>query len=115
MKLKIGIIGCGMITKVRHAPEYAENGNCILAAFYDQDRKRAEAFAEEYHAVCCGTAEELLAMDLDAVSVCVANAYHADITIRALNAGKHVLWEKPMAVTLEQCVRMVDAEYMVFR
>ena len=109
MKLKIGIIGCGMITRVRHAPEYTENGNCIIAAFYDKDKERAEALAEEYHAVCCDTVEELLNMDLDAVSVCVANAYHADITIRALNAGKHVLCEKPMAVTLKQCEDMVEA------
>ncbi len=109
MKLKVGIIGCGMITKVRHAPEYAENPNCEIAAFYDHDRKRSEALASQYGAVCCESADELLAMDLDLVSVCVANAMHAEYTIRALNAGKHVLCEKPMAVTLEQCEAMEEA------
>ena len=57
MKLKVGIIGCGMITKVRHAPEYAENPNCEIAAFYDHDRKRSEALASQYGAVCCESAD----------------------------------------------------------
>ena len=109
MKLRVGIIGCGMITKVRHAPEYAENGNCEIVAFYDKDETRAKALAEEYGAECCTSVDELLALDLDAVSVCVANAQHAEITIRALDAGKHVLCEKPMAVTLDECIAMVEA------
>lgn len=108
-KLRVGIIGCGMITKVRHAPEYTENGNCEIVAFYDKDEKRAEAMVREYGGTCCKSVDELLAMDLDAVSVCVANVMHAEITIKALNAGKHVLCEKPMAVTLEQCEAMVEA------
>lgn len=109
MKLRVGIIGCGMITKVRHAPEYAENGNCEIVAFYDKDETRAKALAEEYGAECCTSVDELLALDIDAVSVCVANAQHAEITIRALEAGKHVLCEKPMAVTLDECIAMVEA------
>lgn len=109
MKLRIGIIGCGMVTKVRHAPEYHENPNCELAAFYDTDIERAKALQEKYGGVVCTGVDELLALDLDAVSVCVANAAHADVTVRALDAGKHVLCEKPMAVTLEQCEAMVEA------
>ncbi|MBQ9065189.1 MAG: Gfo/Idh/MocA family oxidoreductase [Blautia sp.] len=109
MKLRIGIIGCGMITKNRHAPEYAENPSCELVAFYDRDRQRAEALAKQYGAAVCDTVEELLALDLDAVSVCTANAFHADISVKALNAGKHVLCEKPMAMTLEECLQMTEA------
>lgn len=109
MKLRVGIIGCGMITKVRHAPEYMENENCEIAAFYDKDPARAEAMAAQYGGKCCASVEELLAQDIDAVSVCVANAMHAEISIQALDAGKHVLCEKPMAVTLEQCEAMAEA------
>lgn len=109
MKLRVGIIGCGMITKVRHAPEYAENPNCEIVAFYDKDETRVRALAEQYGAVACGSVEELLSMDIDVVSVCVTNAMHAEITIQALDAGKHVLCEKPMAVTLKQCEDMVAA------
>ena len=107
--LKIGIIGCGKITEVRHAPEYAENPNCQLAAFFDVVPERAKALAEQYGGVAYDSIEALLASDVDAVSVCVANAYHAQTSIQALKAGKHVLCEKPMATTPEDCEAMVAA------
>ena len=107
--LKIGIIGCGKITEVRHAPEYAENPNCQLVAFFDVVPERAKALAEQYGGVAYDSIEALLAADLDAVSVCVANAYHAQTSIQALKAGKHVLCEKPMATPPEDCEAMVAA------
>ncbi len=107
--LKIGIIGCGKITEVRHAPEYAENPNCQLVAFFDVVPERAKALAEQYGGVAYDSIEALLAADVDAVSVCVANAYHAQASIQALKAGKHVLCEKPMATTPEDCEAMVAA------
>ena len=107
--LKIGIIGCGKITEVRHAPEYAENPNCQLAAFFDVVPERAKALAEQYGGTAYDSIEALLASDVDAVSVCVANAYHAQASIQALKAGKHVLCEKPMATTSEDCEAMVAA------
>lgn len=107
--LKIGIIGCGKITEVRHAPEYAENPNCQLAAFFDVVPERAKALAEQYGGTAYDSIEALLASDVDAVSVCVANAYHAQTSIQALKAGKHVLCEKPMATTPEDCEAMVAA------
>lgn len=57
----------------------------------------------------CGYDGMLADDDIDAVSVCAANSVHAEITIAALNAGKHVLCEKPMATTLEDCEAMVEA------
>lgn len=107
--LKIGIIGCGKITEVRHAPEYAENPNCQLVAFFDVVPERAKALAEQYGGTAYDSIEALLASDVDAVSVCVANAYHAQASIQALKAGKHVLCEKPMATTPEDCEAMVAA------
>lgn len=107
--LKVGIIGCGKITEVRHAPEYAENPNCELVAFFDVVPEKAEAMAKQYGAKAYSSIEELLASDVDAVSVCVANAYHAQTAIQALKAGKHVLCEKPMATTPEDCEAMVQA------
>lgn len=107
---KIGIIGCGKITEVRHAPEYAENPNCELVAFFDLNPARAQLMADTYGGQVCASIEQLLAMDLDAVSVCVANANHAQVSIQALEAGKHVLCEKPMAVTAQECEAMLEAE-----
>lgn len=107
--LRIGIIGCGKITQVRHAPEYAENGNCEIAAFYDAMPERAQALAKEYGGKACATMEELLDCGLDAVSVCSANTAHAEAAIAALERGAHVLCEKPMATTLADCEAMAAA------
>ncbi|MBQ3192202.1 MAG: Gfo/Idh/MocA family oxidoreductase [Oscillospiraceae bacterium] len=105
--IKIGIIGCGKITEVRHAPEYFENPNCEITAFFDVVPEKAEALAKLYGGKVYASVEELLASDVDAVSVCVANRFHAEISIQALKAGKHVLCEKPMATTPEDCEAMV--------
>lgn len=107
--LKIGIIGCGKITEVRHAPEYHENPNCTLTGFYDVVPERAKAMADEYGATAYASIEELLNSGVDAVSVCTANTNHAQAAIQALKAGKHVLCEKPMATTPEDCEAMVQA------
>ena len=106
----IGIIGCGKIAQVRHIPEYAEHKDAKLLGFYDINQERAAALAKQYGGTAYATVEELLANpDIDAVSVCAANFAHAELTIAALNAGKHVLCEKPMAITLAECEAMVEA------
>ncbi len=107
--LKIGIIGCGKITQVRHAPEYAENPDCQLTAFYDFLPERAAAMAEQYGGKAYESVDALLESGVDAVSVCVANADHAAVTLQALAKGKHVLCEKPMATTLADCEAMAKA------
>ena len=106
----IGIIGCGKIAQVRHIPEYAENKDAQLLGFYDINKARAAALAEQYGGTAYETVEDLLAnRDIAAVSICAANFAHAELTIAALNAGKHVLCEKPMAITLAECEAMVEA------
>jgi len=106
--LKIGILGCGKIAQVRHIPEYAANPDCELVGFYNPTKSRAEDMAARYGGKAYDSAEELLADPaIDAVSVCAANYAHAELTIKALKAGKHVLCEKPMAVTLTDCEEMV--------
>ncbi len=107
--IRVGIIGCGKISELRHAPEYSENDGCTIAAYYDFDKTRAEALASRHGGVVCDSIDDLLATDIDAVSVCVANTAHAETAIQALDAGKHVLCEKPMAVTLAECEAMIDA------
>lgn len=108
--LKVGMIGCGKITEVRHAPEYAENPNCEIVAYYDVFKENAQKLADLYGGKVYDTVEELLASDVEAVSVCVPNRFHDVVSIQALNAGKHVLCEKPMAITLEGCINMVKAQ-----
>ena len=108
--LKIGVIGCGKIAQVRHIPEYADNSAAELTAFYNPTVSRAEDMAKKYGGRVYESVDELLADDsIDAVSVCSANYSHAEIAIKALRAGKHVLCEKPMATTLADCEKMVAA------
>lgn len=107
--MRVGIIGCGKIAQIRHIPEYADNADAELAGYFDLNQERAKELAETYGGKAYTTADELLAdPKIDAVSVCVANNAHAEMTIKALKAGKHVLCEKPMAVTLEECIEMVN-------
>ena len=104
----IGIIGCGKIAQVRHIPEYAEHPDAQLIGFYDVNLERARDLAAKHGATAYDTVEALLADDrIHAVSICAANFAHAELTIAALRAGKHVLCEKPMAITLEECEAMV--------
>lgn len=106
----IGIIGCGKIAQVRHIPEYTDNKNATIAAYYDLNTQRAQELANQYGGKVYPSYEQILAdPEIDAVSVCTANSSHAQITIEALRAGKHVLCEKPMATTLEDCEEMVQA------
>ena len=110
MAIKVGIIGCGKIAQVRHIPEYAANPHAEVYGFYDINVARAEELAKKYGGKAFATYEELLAdPEIEAVSVCAANHAHAEISIAALKAGKHVLCEKPMAVTLAECEAMVAA------
>jgi len=108
--IRIGIIGCGKIAQVRHIPEYAENPDCELYGFFSPNRKRAEEQAAKHGGKVFDSAEELLRDPaIDAVSICAANYAHAELSIQALEAGKHVLCEKPMATNLADCEAMVAA------
>lgn len=108
--LNIGVIGCGKIAQVRHIPEYRNHPACKLVGFFDRNKGRVEAIANLNGGVVYSTYQELLADEkIDAVSICVANQMHAEMTIAALRAGKHVLCEKPMATTLSDCMAMVEA------
>lgn len=107
--VRVAVIGCGKIAQTRHIPEYQSNPAVQLAGFYDLNTERAKELAEAYGGKAYSSVEELLEeKTIDAVSVCTANHTHAEITIKALKAGKHVLCEKPMAVTLEECEAMVQ-------
>lgn len=114
--IKIGVIGCGKIAQVRHIPEYVDNQDCELIGLFDLNYERTSELAQKYNAKAYKTYEEMLAdPEIDAVSICTNNATHAEIAIKALNAKKHVLCEKPMAITLEECEKMVEAAHQNYK
>lgn len=109
-KLRIAVIGCGSIAKNRHLMEYENNANVEIVAVCDLVKERAQATAERYQAKAYTDYKELLAQeDVDAVSVCLPNYLHAPVSIAALNAGCHVLCEKPMATSKEEAEGMITA------
>ncbi len=107
--IRVGVIGCGKIAQVRHIPEYLDNKNAQLVGLYDRTSERAKLLADKYNLIHYEDYHDMLNdEEIDAVSICVANNLHAKITIEALEKGKHVLCEKPMATTLEDCLLMVN-------
>lgn len=108
--LKVGVIGCGSIAQHRHLPEYAFNQHVELVAVCDSDKERATTVAEKYGVKAYTSYEELLQSgEVEAVSVCTPNYLHAPISIAALQAGVHVLCEKPMATSREEAEAMIEA------
>jgi len=106
----VGIIGCGKIAQVRHIPEYADNPNVRIIGFFDYNKERAAQLALKYGAKAYDSLDDLLAdPQIKAVSVCVANVAHCEVTVKALETGHHVLCEKPMAVTIDECRKMTQS------
>lgn len=110
-EVRIGIIGSGGIAGA-HAEQYRKVPGAKVVAVADVIPGRAEAFIQRYGfegARPYTDAREMLKDDIEGVSVCTFNAAHYEPTMLALTAGKHVLLEKPMAVSLQQGVEMVRA------
>ena len=109
-KLVVGVLGCGAITQRRHAPEYAARDDVEISGFFDLNVERAAETAAKFGGRAYSSPQEMFDdPHIDAISVCTPNFTHAEYTIAALNAGKHVLCEKPMAQSLEQTRAMMDA------
>ncbi len=111
--VKVGIIGCGGIANGKHMPSLAQVENVQMIAFCDILPERAEKAAKEYGTpdakVYTDYKELLKNEDVEVVHVLTPNREHADITVDALHAGKHVMCEKPMAKTAADAKRMVAA------
>ena len=112
-KLRVAIIGCGGIANGKHMPSLAKVEAVEMVAFCDIIKERAEKAAKEYGTpdakVYTDYKELLKDESIDVVHVCTPNKSHADISVDALESGKHVMCEKPMAKTAADARRMVEA------
>lgn len=106
--LRFAIIGCGRIAQ-RHAEHISNKAQ--LAAVCDIVPEKADALAQQYHTKAYYSITDLLnnRNEFDVLTVCTPNGLHAEHSILALNAGVHVLCEKPMALTVADCGRMIQA------
>ncbi|MCC6865864.1 MAG: Gfo/Idh/MocA family oxidoreductase [Ignavibacteria bacterium] len=105
-KLKFALIGCGRIA-YRHAEII--NNIAELKAVCDIKKDRADEFAVKFNAKKFYTIESLIEneKDIDVISVCTPNSFHSNHTIQALKAGINVLCEKPMAISVDECKKMM--------
>lgn len=109
-KLKVGVVGLGFAGRA-HIDGYKNTENAELIAVCDVSEERARETAEKYGVPkYFSDYEKMLKLDeLQAISVCLPNMMHEPVTVAALEAGKHVLCEKPLAANAEQAKKMVAA------
>lgn len=105
--LRFAIVGCGRIAE-RHAEHIVKDAT--LAAVCDTDKARRDLFSQKYGCPAYATIEELLSSEkqIDLVAICSPNGLHAQQSIQALQAGFNVLCEKPMAISTDDCRRMIS-------
>ena len=111
--IKVGIIGCGGIANGKHMPSLAKVKDCEMVAFCDIILERAQKAAEKFGTkdakVFTDYKELLKESDIDVIHVCTPNRSHSFITVDALESGKHVMCEKPMAINSVEAKKMLDA------
>ena len=112
-KTRVAIIGCGGIANGKHMPSLKKTGLCEMVAFCDIIKERAVKAAAEYGVagskVYTDYKKLLKDPSIEVVHVCTPNRMHSKITVDALNAGKHVMCEKPMAINYKEALKMVEA------
>lgn len=107
--LRFGLVGCGRVAP-RHAKFLGDLPGAALSAVADIVDTRADHFAHEYGADAYYNYEKMLERDdLDVITICTPSGLHAEMGIKAAQAGKHVLVEKPIALSLEDANALIKA------
>ncbi len=107
-KLKIGIVGLGNISDI-HAQAIKESSNCELVSAYSSREEKVQNFSEKYAITGYSDWDKFIGdPQLEAVSICTPNGTHLDLGLKAAEAGKHVIVEKPIEVTLERGRKLID-------
>jgi UDP-N-acetyl-2-amino-2-deoxyglucuronate dehydrogenase len=108
--MRLGVVGCGVIapTHVRALQQLADRVELVCCS--DVIPERASALAEEFGLEARDFADVLADPTIEAVTVCTPSGRHAEVGVPALLAGKHVILEKPMEVTVEACDRLLEAQ-----
>lgn len=108
--LKVGLIGAGGIAREVHLPGWKAMDDAQLTAVCDNNPAAAKEISKSFEIPHVFTDfREMLRLDLDCVDICTPNRFHAPVALAALNSGKHVLCEKPLAVTTEEVLALADA------
>lgn len=107
--IRVGIIGAGAISQIVHLPIFVEREDVEVVALADRDVHRAETLSRRYSVPVVMETDEMLSREeLDAVVLCTPTHLHEEMAVAALEAGKHVLVERPLASTSEGTARVVE-------
>jgi myo-inositol 2-dehydrogenase / D-chiro-inositol 1-dehydrogenase len=109
--IRLGIVGCGAVTQRHHLPALKWVRDIKVVALADHDTNLLERLATEYQVSGrYATYHELVrAGNVDAVAVCLPPQLHAEVALAALEEGKHLFIEKPLALSLADCDRLMEA------
>jgi glucose-fructose oxidoreductase len=111
-KVRYAVVGLGHLAQVAVLPAFARLQNAEIAALVTSDKRKAGILAKRYRVKDVydyDQYEECLARDVDAVYIVLPNHQHCEFTMRAAKAGVHVLCEKPMAVSVAECRKMISS------
>lgn len=110
-RLNLGFIGCGGFARGMHLPLILQNPKYRIHAVTDIDEQAARQFAADSGAAhCCKSVDELLRDEqLDAVLITTRHDSHAELCVKAANAKKHILCEKPMGLSAQECRQVIEA------
>jgi len=108
--IKLGLVGCGLITENRHLPALRQLPDVEVVAVADIAADRLQRVADRFQIKHRYSDFRDLMDDhsIDAVAVCVPTQFHADVALAALDAGKHLFIEKPLALSLDECDQMIE-------
>ena len=106
--MNFAIVGCGHIAK-KHAEAIMQAEGATLFAVCDTVTEKMVPFIEQYNIEGYHNFEELVANDsVDVINICTPSGFHADLAVKAAEAGKHLVVEKPIALTLEDSQKIID-------
>ena len=107
--VRLAIVGCGAVTELYHLPAAQETDQVQVTVLVDRNLPRAQRLAEQYKVECVLDDYQALDGRADAAIVALPHYLHAPVSVELLRHGIHVLVEKPMALTIEECDRMIEA------
>ena len=109
-RIRVGMVGCGGISRL-HGESWRKVARADIVACADVDMAKAEEFKQKFGVADAMTdyTSLLARADVDAVDICTPTFLHGEVAVAAAQAGKHVLCEKPIAMTLADADRMIDA------
>lgn len=108
-QLRLGVIGCGRIAQAAHLPAIEKAHNVCLVAVSDPSPTLSGGVGRRYQVPSVTDTDELLGLDVDAVLIATPDRLHLPLGLDAIDAGKHVLMEKPLAASADEAQQLADA------